>query len=119
MPAQSEPSAAAHPERVYRLQGATNFRDLGGYRGADGRPVRWGRLFRSDHLASLTAQDHAQLQALGLKRAIDFRGVQEAAETAYRWPWLNQHHLSIEPSVAQRLEALRASSGASASRPDH
>jgi protein-tyrosine phosphatase len=107
------PEAESVPDaqdlRVRPLQGATNFRDLGGYLGEGGRPVRWGRIFRSDHLAGLTAADGAQLQALGLRRAIDFRGRQEAAEQGYRWPWLQQHHLSIEPSVAQRMEALRAS----------
>ncbi|MFT4193341.1 tyrosine-protein phosphatase, partial [Ottowia sp.] len=39
-----------HPDRSLRLAGASNFRDLGGYTGADGRAVRWRRLFRSDHL---------------------------------------------------------------------
>ena len=28
--------------RLLLLQGARNFRDLGGYRTADGRSVRWG-----------------------------------------------------------------------------
>ena len=48
-----------HPQRVWPLQGATNFRDLGGYPGQDGRPVRWRRLFRSDHLGGLTEADKA------------------------------------------------------------
>ena len=47
------------PERVLALQGATNFRDLGGYVGHGGRPLRWRRVFRSDHLAGLTAADRA------------------------------------------------------------
>jgi len=34
-----------NPDRVWRLQGATNFRDLGGYPGHGGRPLRWRRLF--------------------------------------------------------------------------
>ena len=42
-----------HPHRVWPLQGASNFRDLGGYPGHGGRPLRWRRLFRSDHLAGL------------------------------------------------------------------
>ena len=32
-----------------------------GYRGAQGRMVRWRRLFRSDHLAGLTVQDAQRL----------------------------------------------------------
>ena len=65
--------------RVLRLQGATNFRDLGGYLGHDGRAVRWRKIFRSDHLARLTPQDEAQLAGLGLQRVLDFRGEQERA----------------------------------------
>jgi len=34
--------------RSIALDGTTNFRDLGGYAGADGRTVRWRKLFRSD-----------------------------------------------------------------------
>ena len=42
-------------DRHVSLQGAHNFRDLGGYRTHDGRTTRWGRLFRSDTLDDLTA----------------------------------------------------------------
>ena len=97
-----------HPDRLKRLQGATNFRDLGGYPGQGGRPVQWGRLFRSDHLAGLTPEDHAQLQQLGIRRAFDFRGVHERAATPYTVPGLAQHSLAIEPTVTQRMEAMHA-----------
>ena len=49
------------PTRSIALQGASNFRDLGGYPGLGGRTVRWRRLFRSDHLARLSAQDQQAL----------------------------------------------------------
>ena len=52
---------AVHFSRPIALEGASNFRDLGGYTGHGGRPVRWRRLFRSDHLAGLTPQDQALL----------------------------------------------------------
>jgi len=97
-----------HPDRVWRLQGATNFRDLGGYPGHGGRPVRWRALFRSDHLGGLTPDDHAQLQALGLRRAFDFRGVNERAAQPYEVPGVTQHALTIEPTVVQRMDALAA-----------
>jgi hypothetical protein len=67
------------PSRSLSLAGASNFRDLGGYIGHDGRPVRWRTLFRSDHLAALTPDDQAALARLGLARAFDFRGVHERA----------------------------------------
>jgi protein-tyrosine phosphatase len=94
------------PHRVLPLQGASNFRDLGGYAGHDGRRVRWRRVFRSDHLGGLTAADHAALAGLGLARSFDFRGVHERAATPYEVPGLVQHSLAIEPTVAERLREL-------------
>ena len=94
------------PSRSLNLTGATNFRDLGGYPGQDGRLVRWRRLFRSDNLAGLSTQDLAVLTELGLTRAFDFRGVNERADASYDLPGVVQHSLSIEPTVVQSLRAL-------------
>lgn len=90
--------------RVLPLSGATNFRDLGGYLGHGGRPLRWRRLFRSDHLGGLTAEDHAVLSSLGIAASFDFRGVDERAAEPYEVPGLAQHSLAIEPTVAQRMQ---------------
>jgi protein-tyrosine phosphatase len=54
-----------------------NFRDLGGYRTADGRHVRWATLYRSDTLHRLTAADAAGFHALGLRTVIDLRSATE------------------------------------------
>jgi len=94
--------------RSLGLSGATNFRDLGGYSGREGRTVRWRRIFRSDHLAGLTDEDVAVLAGLGLVRAFDFRGVLERATTPYEIPGVAQHPLPIEPTVAQSLQAIVA-----------
>jgi protein-tyrosine phosphatase len=94
-----------HIQRHIPLKGASNFRDLGGYVGQAGRHVKWRTLFRSDHLANLESEDLAQLHNLGLKRAFDFRGVQESQAQAYEWPHIKRHSLSIEPTVVQRLQA--------------
>ena len=94
------------PTRSLNLAGATNFRDLGGYRGQDGQTLRWRRLFRSDHLAELTADDLAVLSRLGVKRAFDFRGLGESAAASYAIPGLTQHALPIEPTVVQNLRDL-------------
>ena len=51
----ASPLPSGLPARVLRLEGSSNFRDLGGYQAADGRSLQWRRLFRSDHLASLSA----------------------------------------------------------------
>lgn len=94
--------------RSLQLQGATNFRDLGGYAGAGGRTVRWRRLFRSDHLGSLTAQDQAALRQLGLARVYDFRGTDERATAACVMDGVAVHSLPIEPTIVQRLSELLA-----------
>jgi protein-tyrosine phosphatase len=98
----------SEPSRVLPLQGASNFRDLGGYAGTGGRTVRWRRLFRSDHLGALTEADKAVLAGLGVAKAFDFRGETERAAAAYQLPGLQQHSLAIEPTVVQRLQDLVA-----------
>ena len=72
----------------------------------DGRPLRWRRLFRADHLGGLTSEDHGSLASLGIKRSFDFRGLQERAAEPYDVPGLQQHSLAIEPTVAQHMHAL-------------
>lgn len=59
------------------LAGAVNFRDLGGYPAADGRCVKRGLVFRSDHLSRLTAADQQILQRHRFKVVCDFRTVRE------------------------------------------
>lgn len=95
-------------DRLLPLEGATNFRDLGGYTGRDGRRVRWRRVFRSDHLGGLTEADRRTLAALGLGSAIDFRGAHEGAAQPYALPGVRRLALSIEPSVVQRMDELAA-----------
>jgi protein tyrosine/serine phosphatase len=54
-----------------------NFRDVGGYPGLDGRPVRWRRLFRADALHRLDGPDWDTYAALGVRTVIDLRRVTE------------------------------------------
>jgi protein tyrosine/serine phosphatase len=84
-------------QRRIALEGAFNFRDLGGYRGLDGRTVRTGRLFRSDGLGRLTDADLEVLAGLELTTVIDLRTpaeierggrVRETAGVTY-------HHISM------------------------
>jgi len=96
-------------QRHIALTGASNFRDLGGYVGHQGRTVKWRKIFRSDHLANLSPNDLLLIQSLGIQRSFDFRGVQESQAQAYDWPDLQRHSLSIEPTVVQRLQAQHLS----------
>ena len=96
------------PPRHLNLAGASNFRDLGGYRGRYGRTVRWRQIFRSNHLGHLTEADIEVLRPLGLKSAFDFRG---AAERVAAMCGLNEiavHSLPIEPTVVAALRARLA-----------
>lgn len=68
------------------LEGQNNFRDLGGYRTADGKYVRWGRLYRSGQLANLTEADYEYLQPLGIRLVCDFRADDERSRQATHWP---------------------------------
>lgn len=66
-------------ERGVPLERGVNFRDLGGYAGAGGRRVRWGRLFRSGHLSALSETDRACLATLGIRTVCDLRLPEELA----------------------------------------
>ncbi|WP_042386406.1 tyrosine-protein phosphatase [Streptacidiphilus melanogenes] len=87
------------PNRHIVFEALHNFRDLGGYRAADGRPMRWGRLYRSDSLAKLTSEaDLSAFAALGVRTVIDLRhGFEiEARGRVPERTGVTWHHLSIE-----------------------
>ncbi len=60
-------------DRHISLEGAVNFRDLGGYEAAGGRRVRWRTLFRADGLSRLTPADRSVVRRLGIATVIDLR----------------------------------------------
>ncbi len=71
--------------RIIALQGARNFRDLGGYRTHDGRSVKWRRLFRSGSMAGLTTSDQEQLSKLSIRTICDLRTVHERETEPCTW----------------------------------
>jgi protein-tyrosine phosphatase len=97
------------PARHLNLAGASNFRDLGGYAGKDGRTVRWRRIFRSNHLGHLTSADIAVLRQLGVRSAFDFRGKDERGEALCGVEEIETHSLPVEPTVVAALRAIHAS----------
>lgn len=65
-------------QRLIDLEGCFNFRDLGGYPAADGRTVRWRRLFRSDGLHHLTPDDVGRITGeLFIGHVLDLRSTGE------------------------------------------
>ena len=68
------------------LDGARNFRDLGGYATGDGKHVKAGLLYRADSLAELTEADLARLAKLQLHSVYDFRTPAEVGPAPDRLP---------------------------------
>ncbi|WP_156726013.1 tyrosine-protein phosphatase [Streptomyces apocyni] len=75
-----------------------NFRDLGGYRTADSRTVRWRRLYRSDSLSKLQGADLDRFRSLGVRTVIDLRYPWEIARKGRvpDSPGLTYVNLSVE-----------------------
>ncbi len=71
-------------QRILNFEGTFNFRDLGGYVSANGKQIKWGTLYRSGSLASLTKGDLAQIEQLGIKWICDLRSTTEV--TAQQTP---------------------------------
>jgi protein-tyrosine phosphatase len=101
-------SKSQSSSRHLNLQGASNFRDLGGYRTVDGRSVRWRQLFRSNHLGHLTETDVAIVRGLKLRSAFDFRGIEERKAAICALEEVAVHSLPIEPTVVAALRARLA-----------
>src|SRR5215472_3496777 len=91
--------AARMPDdRHVPLEGASNFRDFGGYPTADGRRrVKWGRLYRSDRLSELTDVDLARLAGLGIRHVHDLRRASEVELAPTRWPGETAPRLIASP----------------------
>ncbi len=63
--------------RIIEVEGVFNFRDMGGYRTADGRRVRTGLIYRAGALGGITDAGLAKLQELGIKLVCDLRSDEE------------------------------------------
>ena len=79
-------SSAVIAERLLPFDGAHNFRDLGGYPTRGGGRVRWGHIYRSDHLAELTPPDLGYMAGLGIRLVVDFRSDEEVGSAPNRLP---------------------------------
>ena len=86
-------------ERRFGMQGTPNFRDFGGYRTADGRQVKWGFLFRSGQLSSLSDQDLDLLASLELDLICDFRRLEEQQSDPSRLPQKRPPRIARLPIV--------------------
>ncbi|GIJ44352.1 hypothetical protein Val02_12380 [Virgisporangium aliadipatigenens] len=104
-------------ERAITFENIFNFRDLGGYKGLDGRTVRSGLLYRADELCRLSGDDLATFADLGIRTVIDLRRPDEIASRGrvFEGPHRYQHaHLvhpdwpDFEGDTQARIDFLRA-----------
>ena len=73
-------------QRKLEMQGTPNFRDFGGYSCSPGQSVKWGHLFRSGQLSSLSTQDVELVGSLNLDLVFDFRRSDEQLQEPSRLP---------------------------------
>ena len=67
-------------EILLPLNGARNFRDMGGIETTDGRKVKHGILFRAAEISRLTEDDKTLLETFNIKCVFDYRRKGEAEE---------------------------------------
>ncbi len=83
-------------KRQILLDGADNFRDLGGFITKEGKTIKWGKIFRADKLSELTANDFQKLETLNIKTVVDFRSNSEIEKEPDTLPNnVNYLHLPI------------------------
>jgi protein-tyrosine phosphatase len=81
----TQPPVTANQSHALDLQGAPNFRDVGGYATADGRHVRRGEIFRSGELSRLTPADVEKVDSLKIASVIDLRTEEERMHAPSPW----------------------------------
>ena len=72
------------PDPFLTTEGIHNFRDFGGWPGADGKTVRTGLLYRSGQHVEASDEDLAAIAALDIRTVIDLRGEGERARNPCR-----------------------------------
>jgi protein-tyrosine phosphatase len=87
-------------ERQLPLEGAPNFRDLGGYETEEGGRLKWGKLYRSSKLSGLTDADLGRVRRLGLTLVCDFR---QAVEQELDPTHLGEGHTHLLASLPVTL----------------
>ncbi len=65
-------STSSSGKRHVELEGQSNFRDIGGYKTADGKTVKSGLVYRSGELPRLTDKDITKLEHLGIRTVVNF-----------------------------------------------
>lgn len=81
-------------QRTLPISGMNNFRDMGGYKSNTGQTVKWGKLFRSDHIHNANEEGLKSVNELQIKSIVDFRSDDEISK--YPNPQLDSSPTSIQ-----------------------
>ena len=97
--------------RVISVDGASNFRDFGGYPTVSGKTVRWRQLYRSSKLSGLTDMGLATFESLRIRMVIDLRSASDTKSDPDRLPqgvhWQNIE-IVVPPSLTDAFnQALK------------
>ena len=80
------------PVRWIDIDGVGNVRDMGGWKAAGGKTVKYGMLYRGRRLEDVTADGIATIKQLGLKTELDIR----YASQMYQTPGTGMNYQFIE-----------------------
>lgn len=87
--------------RTMAMDSVQNLRDLGGYLNKNRQSIRWGRLFRSGQLSTLSEWDVDRLDRLNLKCILDLRSESEQQRDPIRYTHAPVHQLPISTGKLQ------------------
>ena len=104
------PPHERHTLRKLPFEQAHNFRDLGGYENRDGQQLKWGMIYRTDKLSSLSEEDQRYLQRLDVRRIVDFRSDEERLSAPHTLANANQVRVDAMPITvdAAQVELVTA-----------
>jgi protein-tyrosine phosphatase len=71
-------------QRCLKVEGACNFRDVGGYKTTSGKQVKWGKVYRSADISRLTENDLGLLKARRIYTVVDLRETAESKKAPDR-----------------------------------
>jgi protein-tyrosine phosphatase len=101
-------SRTTPPPRAGILEGAPNFRDLGGYPSENGKHTARRKIFRSGMLARLSGNDTLKIKEWGIRTVIDFRSDEEARKEPSLLPeGVNIVRLPIEAGRNDTLQIMQ------------
>ena len=91
-------------ERSFGIESAKNFRDAGGYRTTDGRWVKYGQVYRTNKLSSLTDAEQARMLSQGISLDVDLRNFVERKEDPDRVPAGIEYRVADVASLEHGIE---------------